>query len=75
MKRAMEVRNAVENLRWVAYEEYVAYDHNDSDEDEVKRNDITESSETDEKTDDEVSELSSEHDDDNSESADFEEEG
>lgn len=71
----MEVKNAMNSLRWVAYEEYT-YDCDVTDDEQIKKNDLTDSSETDEKTDDGVSELSSEeHDDSSSESAESEEEG
>lgn len=40
------MKKAMESLRWVAYEEY-SYAQSDSDEDVVKANDVSESSDTD----------------------------
>lgn len=70
----LPMKKAMESLRWVAYEEYVECSKGDSDDEEVKANDITESSGTDDRTDDdEVSEANSKDDD--SESAESVEEG
>lgn len=60
----------MENLRWVAYEEY-SYAEDDSEDEELKANDATDSTETDVKTEDEISARNLE-DDDGSESAEFE---
>jgi hypothetical protein len=50
------MKKAMANLRWVAFEEYT-YRDEESEDDEVRRaNDITESTETDDKTEDDVSE-------------------
>lgn len=65
------MKKAMENLRWVAYEEY-SYAQSDSDEEEVKANDITDSTETDDKTDEEISARNS---GDDSDSAEYEGEG
>lgn len=69
------MKKAMENLRWVAYEEY-SYKDDESDEEEVRANDLSDSSETDNKTDEEVSTPNSQvaHDD-GSESAESGEEG
>lgn len=69
---AHQMKKAMEKLRWVAFEEYT-YACNESDDEEAKANDLTESTETDEKTDEEISARSS--DDESSESAEFEDEG
>lgn len=66
-------RNSI-SLRWVAYEELVENKDSESDDDEVKANDISESTKTDvKKTDDDESAENTE--DDVSESAEFEDEG
>jgi hypothetical protein len=49
------MKKAMANLRWVAFEEYT-YKTDESEDEEVRRaNDITESTETDDKTEDDVS--------------------
>lgn len=63
------MKKAMENLRWVAYEEY-SYATEDSEDEEVKANDATDSIETEVKTEDEISARNLE-DDDGSESAEF----
>lgn len=69
---AHQMKKAMEKLRWVAFEEYT-YARRESEDEEAKANDLTESTETDEKTDEEITVRSS--DDENSESAEFEDEG
>lgn len=63
------MNKALDSLRWVAYEEFVSCAKDDSDDDEAKANDITDSTETDIKTE----ELDSDEED--SESADLGGEG
>lgn len=69
----MSHRNSI-SLRWVAYEELVGKSDSESDDDDVKANDLSGSTETDhKKTDEENSAENTE--DDVSESAEFEDEG
>jgi hypothetical protein len=72
MNKAMENLKLV-NLKWVAYDEYVSKDDDESDEELGKVNDISESSETDDKTDEDVSARSCKVD--GSESAESDGEG
>lgn len=67
------MKKAMENLRWVAYEEF-SYADDDSEDEVIKANDATDSTESDGKTEDEISARNLE-DDDGSESAEFETEG
>lgn len=69
-----QMKKAMESLRWVAYEEVCGSLRDEDDDEEVKPNDTTESTETDDKTDEDVSARSSQDGD--SESAEiFEGEG